>query len=106
MWNPDRARHLIQNLPSPPEYDGEPEYADGVANAHGCAQELADELDKAVAEIESGKARLAELQGLADLVSDADIGALPPELVAVRQRWIAADHARGVAETLARGEIQ
>jgi hypothetical protein len=37
------------------------------------------------------KEELAELQDLADLVRDADISKLPPELVAVRQRWVAAD---------------
>jgi len=41
---------------------------------------------------------LSELRDLADLVDDADIGALPPELVAVKQRWFADRHARAVAE--------
>jgi len=42
---------------------------------------------------ETLKAELADLRDLADLVRDADISKLPPELVTVRQRWlgIAAD---------------
>lgn len=41
---------------------------------------------------------LDELRDLADLVNDADIAALPPELLAVRQRWIAERHAKEIAE--------
>jgi len=41
---------------------------------------------------------LSELRDIADLVSDADISALPPELLAVKQRWLAARHAKEVAE--------
>ena len=43
-------------------------------------------------------AELVELRDLADLVSDADISALPPELLAVRQRWIADRYAKEVAK--------
>lgn len=42
---------------------------------------------------------LAELRDLADLVRDADISALPPELLAVRQRWIAESCAEEAALT-------
>lgn len=42
---------------------------------------------------------LAKLRDLADLVSDADISALPPELRAVRQQWLADRHAKEVTET-------
>lgn len=55
---------------------------DAAIEAH--AKELEDEL--------------AELRDLADLVSDADISALPPELLAVRQRWIAERHAKEVEQ--------
>jgi len=48
---------------------------------------------------------LAELRDLADLVSDADISALPPELLKVKQRWIAGSHVKAVDEALKRGEI-
>lgn len=41
---------------------------------------------------------LAELRDLADLVNDADISALPPELLAVKQRWLAQRLAKEVAE--------
>lgn len=41
---------------------------------------------------------LTELRDLADLVRDADIIALPPELLAVRQRWMAERHAEEVEE--------
>lgn len=41
------------------------------------------------------EAELAELRDLADLVRDADIAALPPELLEVRLRWEVAQH--GVA---------
>jgi len=41
---------------------------------------------------------LAELRDIAGLVSDADINALPLELLVVRQRWLAARHAKEVAE--------
>ena len=41
---------------------------------------------------------LAELRDIAALVSDADICALPPELLAVKQRWLAERHAKEVAE--------
>jgi hypothetical protein len=41
---------------------------------------------------------LAELRDLADLVRDADISALPPELRAVRQRWIADRYAMEMTE--------
>jgi hypothetical protein len=48
------------------------------------------------------EAELAELRDLADLVRDADIISLPPELLAVRQRWIAdrcaKEHAEAEAE--------
>lgn len=42
------------------------------------------------------KDELDELRDLADLVRDADIGALPSELLAVRKRWYAEGHAREV----------
>jgi hypothetical protein len=51
-WDPDGARRLIRDLPSPPEYDVEPEYAQGFANAHEYAQELAGALGEAIAEID------------------------------------------------------
>lgn len=41
------------------------------------------------------KEELADLRDLADLVRDADISKLPPELVAVRQRWAAHAETRG-----------
>lgn len=59
------------------------------------SRRLLDHVGKA-AEIEArAKAlepELADLRDLADLVSDADISALPPELRAARQRWIAKKH--------------
>ena len=51
-WDPDGARRLIRDLPSSPEYDVEPEYAQGFANAHAYAQELAGALGAAIAEID------------------------------------------------------
>lgn len=45
---------------------------------------------------------LAELRDLADLVADADITALPPELVAMRQRWYAEGYIKEVAEAEAK----
>jgi hypothetical protein len=44
------------------------------------------------------KDELDELRDLADIVRDADICALPPELLAVRQRWYAESHAEEVAD--------
>lgn len=44
------------------------------------------------------KDELDDLRDLADLVRDADICALPPELLAVRKRWYAEDHARELRE--------
>jgi hypothetical protein len=41
---------------------------------------------------------LTDLRDLADLVRDADISALPPEILEVRQRWLAENHAKEVAE--------
>lgn len=55
VWDPDRtgrARRLIQDLPSPPEYDVEPEYSQGFTTALGYAQELANELGAALGEID------------------------------------------------------
>jgi hypothetical protein len=64
-----------------------------------------DELSVLRARVSELEGELAELRDLADLVNDADISALPPELLAVRQRWIADRHAKEVAEMTARGEI-
>ena len=44
------------------------------------------------------EAELAELRDIVDLVRDADIAALPPELLEVRQRWFAEGYAEEVAE--------
>lgn len=49
-WDPDWARRLIRDLPSPLEYDVEPEHAQGTAHAH--ARDLAGALGAAIAEIE------------------------------------------------------
>ena len=58
-WDPDWARRLIRDLPSPPEYGVPPEYAQGFANAHEYAQELAGALGDAIAEIDRLRAALS-----------------------------------------------
>lgn len=54
------------------------------------AQRLLDRLEL--------KEELDDLRDLADLVRDADIAALPPELLEVRKRWYAEDHVRELRE--------
>jgi hypothetical protein len=52
------------------------------------------------------EAELAELRDIVDLVRDADIAALPPELLAVRQGWIAESYAKKVAKAEATAAAQ
>ena len=56
------------------------------------------EVERVAHALLADQAELAELRDIADLVSDADISALPPELLAVKQRWLAERHAKEVAE--------
>lgn len=60
------------------------------------------EIDRVAYALLADQEELAELRDLADLVNDADISTLPPELLAVRQRWLAKRHDQEVAEDQAR----
>lgn len=56
------------------------------------------EVTRLAAALVADQEELSELRDLADLVNDADISALPPELLAVKQRWLAERHTKEVAE--------
>lgn len=66
--------------------------------AHNGYSPTPGEVERVARALLTEQEELAELRDIADLVSDADISALPPELLAVRQRWIAERHAKEVAE--------
>lgn len=57
-----------------------------------------DEVERVAHALLAEQKELAELRDLADLVNDADISALPPELLAVKQRWLAERHAKEVTK--------
>lgn len=79
---------------STPRYcaDDDPEYPSmldnrGWPNTARVAMTADD--DPSAARVVELEAELAEIREIADLVDDADIATLPPELLAVKQRWIA-----------------
>jgi hypothetical protein len=76
-------------------------YSPTAAEVERVAHALIVETTRVIVEtarVKECEEELAELRDLADLVSDADISALPPELLAVRQRWIADRYAKEVAK--------
>lgn len=96
---PPKADEVAPCPPDPSARDlAERVVHNGYSATFGEVERVAHALLAEVSCTRAQAAELAELRDLADLVSDADISTLPPELLAVRQHWLAARHAKEVAE--------
>jgi hypothetical protein len=95
---PPRPDEVAVCPPDPSAHELAERIYDGLGASHEEINRVAYALLIESARAKAQEAELAELRDLADIVRDADIIALPPELLAVRQRWIAECHAKELAE--------
>ena len=95
---PPRPDEVAVRPPDLPVHDLAARIVDGFSPTRLDVVDVASALLAEAARTKAQEAELVELRDIVDLVRDADIAALPPELLAVRQRWFAESYAKEVAE--------